>query len=129
VTAQHGTFTIGMAVGLSELGLTVAMHTDPDPAPNATERKLYATARRLGIPIRPAVPLAFLLDHLSPQCIPLVFYDETGGDGHFSPLFGVRRGSVDLPYANSQVSPRTFARRWRAAGVYRQSLLTSSTRS
>jgi hypothetical protein len=116
-----------MAVGLSELGFIVTMHTDPDPAPNALERKLYAAARRLGIPIRPAVPLASLLGQLSPRCIPIVFYDEAGGDGHFSPLFGVRQGALDLPYANSRLAPRDFARRWRVAGVFRQSLLVSST--
>jgi hypothetical protein len=116
-----------MAVGLSELGLTVAMYTDTDPAPKTLERKLYATARRLGISIRPALPLASLLDHVSPRSIPIVFYNETGGDAHFSPLFGVHQGVLDLPYANSRLSPREFVRRWRAAGVLRQSLIVGAS--
>jgi hypothetical protein len=124
-SSRFGTFTIGMALGLSELGFTVAMYTDPDPAPSVPERRLYAVARRRHLPIRPAVPLASLLDQLSPLCIPIVFYNETGGDGHFSPFLGIRRGRLDLPYANSLLSRRAFTRRWRAGGVFRQSLLVS----
>src|SRR3954469_7916849 len=82
-SANLGTFTIGIAVALAEHGLDVVFHTDPDPDIQPLERKLYARAQQLRIPLAPSVHLSHLREEIALGSVPVVFY-RAGDDGHFS---------------------------------------------
>src|SRR5690349_3019863 len=86
-TERDGCYTIALALALHEFGLRVAFHTDPDPDIEPREALCYATARRLGIPIGPALELAELR-RLVRRRPAIVYLAGTNGGGHFSPLVG-----------------------------------------
>lgn len=120
---KDGVFPICMAVGLAELGLDVRFHTDDDPRIQLRERTCLARAIALGIHVGQAVSLRSILS-LFPQAVPVVFYNERGDQGHFSPLLGRLGTRLVLPFANTaSISERAFFRLWSAEGICRQCLI------
>lgn len=124
-TQRDGCYGIALALALHEFGLRVAFHTDPDPAIEPREAECYATARRLGIPISPALELTELRRLVRRRPV-IVYLAGTDGSGHFSPLIGFRRGRAILPYTeNTELPVDEFASRWSGPGYPRQCMLVS----
>lgn len=122
---RDGCHTIALALALREFGLRVAFHTDPDPAIEPREAECYDEARRLGIPISPALELAELR-RLVRRRPAIVFLAGTDG-GHFSPLVGFRRGRAVLPYTEDMGLPvAEFEARWSGPGYPRQCMLVGA---
>ena len=117
---KWGVFTIGIAVALAEHGLDVSFHSDTDHEIQPLERRLYARARRLAIPIAPAARLSHVRREIARGSVPVVFY-RAGEDGHFSPVAGIASRRILLPNdAAGALSIARFRRAWRQPGYPQQ---------
>jgi hypothetical protein len=120
-TQRHGTFTIALALALREHGLSVSFHTEEDPDPMPIERRLYKTAERSGVVIGKALQVKELLDRIRSGEVAIVCFETDAGEGHFSPLIGVKRRKLVLPYTDQgKMDIEEFERRWTAPGICRQ---------
>jgi hypothetical protein len=125
-TKKHGTFMIALAVALREFGLTVSFYSAHDPNPNLIERRCFSIAERMGINIERAIDLNLLLKKISPCHIPVVLFNTPEDNGHISPLLGVERQSLILPYSEEEQIPKTvFLKRWNEPEIYKQCLVAS----
>jgi hypothetical protein len=123
---RHGTVTIGLAYALHLHGLRVEFHTENDAAPKPVERVLYRTAKRAGVTMGGPLDMDNLLCRVRDGEIGIVSYDEDDGTGHFSPVIGMRKNRLILPYSTEgSMEPDEFEMRWRAPGVCRQCLFAS----
>jgi hypothetical protein len=125
-TERDGCYGIALALALHEFGLRVAFHTDPDPTIEPREARCYERARRLGIPIEPAVGLTDLrrLIRWRPA---IVYFAGTDGGAHFSPLVGFRRRRAVLPYTEDAELPvGVFESRWSGPSYPRLCMLVSA---
>lgn len=122
----HGTYTVGIALGMAELGLQVEFFSDPDPDVQAVERECYALAAARGVRIQSGISLPDLLGRINERRTAIVFYDEEGDSGHFSPLAGGGNGVLYLANEpDGEMRARDFETRWDAPGILRQCLLLS----
>jgi len=118
-----GTFAISVAVALKRCGLPVVFCTDPDPDQQRKEIVDYRAAKRLGIPIRPAMELRDLKQSLREKTV-IVLFNAQNGDGHFSPVLSIENATISFAYSNEPfLSLRVFRSRWRAPGVCRQAII------
>jgi hypothetical protein len=123
-TKRHGVFTVGLAVGLKEHGLRVSFHSDPDRNIGAFEKRYYTRARRVGLPLEPALDLTSLLRERRRGRVPIVFFNTPSDVGHFSPLLGIRSGLLRLPLTDSGAMPTNdFLTRWSEPEILRQSVI------
>jgi hypothetical protein len=119
-------FTIGIGVALAEHGLDVVFHSDPDPEIPPPERAMYARARRLGIPIEPAIDLSRLRHAIAHGSVPVIFYRTAAGEGHFSPVADIGSRRIVLPNdVEGRLSISRFHRAWRQPGFPRQVVIAS----
>jgi hypothetical protein len=126
-TRRYGIFTVCLASCLKEHGLQVSFNSDPDSEIGELERRGYARARRLGVPIGPALDLPILLRERQRGRLPIVFFNSSSDVGHFSPLLGLRRGVLRLPLADDGTVPVSeFLARWSDPGILRQSIVVGS---
>ena len=132
-TKRHGVFTIALALALKEHGLNISFHSDPDPAPERTERKCYRMAEELGITTSSGMGLDEVLSKVTPATIPIVLYETDSGNGHFSPVFGLLDGYVYLPYAETdetrRISHEKLESKRVALGIFRQCVIVSRSGS
>jgi len=120
-TKRHGVFTVSLATALTQWGLTVSFHTDPDLEIGGFERKCYARARRSGVLPQPALTLEQLLNERRRGRLPIVLFNTDSDEAHFSPLLGKRRGKLLLPLSqHGNMSDQEFLMRWSAPGILRQ---------
>ena len=120
-TKRHGIFTVSLAAALTEMGLAVRFHSDPDPEIGVFERRCYARARRVGVLVRPALSLEQLLDEVQRDHVSIVLFNTDSDQGHFSPLLGETDGKLQLPLASQgSMSRDEFRMRWSASGILRQ---------
>lgn len=125
---RQGVYTITMAVALHKLGLTVSFHTDPDPAPRSIERQSYKAAESLGLSVLPAINLNALITEINVDKIAIVLYQEEEG-AHFSPLLGIKKDRLILPYSNmAEMKRDDFTDRWDIPDICRQCILVSRKR-
>ena len=123
-TRRYGVFTVGLAACLKMHGLHVSFHTDPDPKIGSFEKGCYLRAAKLGILPRPALELSAVSTALRRGCIPIVLFNAESGNGHFSPLLAIRKGSVILPLADEEEMPKDrFLARWSEPGIHRQCVI------
>lgn len=125
-TKRHGTFTIALAVALREHGLKVSFHTEEDPTPMPVERRLYRTAERSGVVMGKALQVDELVPRIRQGEVAVVCFNTAAGDGHFSPLIGIKRRHLVLPYTErGEMDVEEFERRWTAPGICRQCVFAS----
>jgi hypothetical protein len=128
-TRRYGVFTIALATALHEHGLTISFHSDRDPNPKPLERRFYRKARRMKIPLLPAISISSLAVHVRAGRLPILFHDTPNGQGHFSPLTREHRGILTLPYSEGgRMRTTQLARLWNAAGICRQCVLVHCRR-
>lgn len=105
----------------AEVGGFVNFHTEDDPAPMPIERRLYKTAERSGVVMGEALQVDELLHRIREGEVAIVSFDTVAQVGHFSPLIGVRRRRLILPYTDKgEMDVEEFERRWTAPGICRQ---------
>jgi len=93
------------------------------PAHEQIERELGASEKRLAVPIKQAIDLSELPDLLKKYVI-IAAFNGAGGVRHFSPLSGVSRGKLILPYSDRGfLRLEDFERAWSAPGRARQCIL------
>ena len=128
-TQRHGTLVIILAVAFREYGLSVDLYSDPDPAPQAIERRCYCLAEKLGGRMHPAVELPQLLTQVGPRTVAVVNYDADPDSAHLSHILPRDAGTVYLPYAeteqNEVMEVAEFLRLWSAPEIYRQCLVVT----
>ena len=95
-TKRHGIFTVSLAAALTEMGLAVSFHSDPDPEIGGFERRCYARAHRLGVVAKPALTVEQLLDKGQRGHLPIVLFNTDSGPGHFSPLLARQMGNFSF---------------------------------
>ena len=123
-TKRHGIFTVSLAAALTEMGLAVDFHSDPDPEIGGFERRCYGRAHRLGVVARPALTVEQLLDKGRRGHLPIVLFNTDADMGHFSPLLGEKDGNLQLPLADQgSMSRDEFLMRWSAPGILRQCVI------
>ena len=97
--------------------------TDPDSDQQPKEIVGYRAAKRLGIPIRPALELRELKQALREKTV-IVLFNARTGDGHFSPVISIDNATISFAYGNEPtLSLPVFRSRWRAPRVYRQAII------
>jgi hypothetical protein len=127
-TKRYGLFSVLLAAGLKELGLEVSFHSEKDDHIGGFEKRGYARARRLGIPVKPAVELSVLLRERRNGRVPIVLYDTASESGHFSPLLGRRGSLLRLPLAPEGTMPTDeFLAAWSAPGILRQCVVVGNS--
>lgn len=120
-TERHGVFSVDLASGLKEHGLQVSFHSEQDHHIGGFEKRGYARAHRLGVPVKPALDLPSVLRERKRRRIPIVLFNTASDSGHFSPLLGHRSGFLRLPLAESGAMPtHEFLVAWSAPGILRQ---------
>jgi hypothetical protein len=124
-TKADGCYGIALALALHEFGLRVTFYTDPDASIEPREAEYYGSARRLGIPVGPALGLPELR-RLVRRRPAIVYLAGTDGTGHFSPLIGFRRRRVLLTYTeDTSLTVGLFEARWSGPGYPRQCMIVS----
>ena len=127
-TKRYGLFSVNLAAGLKELGLEVSFHSEKDDHVGGFEKRGYARARRLEIPVRPAVELSVLLRERRKGRVPIVLYDTASESGHFSPLLGRRGSLLRLTLAPGGTIPTDqFLSAWSAPGILRQCVIVGDS--
>ncbi|QMU29968.1 hypothetical protein [Adhaeribacter radiodurans] len=128
---RKGTYLIALAIVLREYGLNVSFYTLPDLELKGFELECYEKARLLGIPIRKAFSLSYLLSRINEHRGALVCYDtfpgyDLDGTGHISPLLGRQDNKLIMPYTDEKLLPRIdFLRGWREPNFCKQCILVS----
>jgi len=113
-----GTYTVCLADALQQFGFNVSFHSELDSAPTDVELDSY---KRIQV-MRPK-PLSHLIRASKSGASVIVSYAARGGEGHFSPLAGVRGRSILLAYTlEREMLISDFEKRWRSPGVLRQAI-------
>ena len=107
-------------------GLTVSFFSEPDPKPNAIEKRYYRIAEEIGVDVKSSISLESLLAQVSARNIAVVLYNTPEGNGHLTPLLGVDGNNLILPFSDEGSMPKQeFLARWSEPEIYRQSLVVS----
>jgi hypothetical protein len=117
------THVIGLAVALAEYGLSVEFHSEPDPAPEASEIQQYKRAEGLGITTRAPLATAQLITRAQegqPSIVLFRHFDEA----HLSALVGGDTTCVHLHDDALPLGPFDQARA--AEGCFRLAVLVQS---
>jgi len=126
-TKRHGVFAVSLAAALKTHGLSVSFHSESDGTIGGFERRCYAYARRVGIVVEPALELSEVLRRRSRGNIPIVLFDTPSNVGHFSPLLGLRNGTLRLPLADGgKMDESIFVARWSAPDILRQCVVAGA---
>ncbi len=111
----------------AEVGGFVNFHTEDDPAPMPIERRLYKPAERSGVVMGEAHEVDELLHRIRQREVVIVSFDTVAQFGHFSPLIGVKRQRLVLPYTDvGEMDAEEFERRWTAPRICRQCVFASA---
>ena len=125
-TKRHGTFTIALALALKEQGLRVWFHTEEDPAPMRIERILSRMAERAGVGMGGPLQVDDLIHCVRGGAVGIVSFDTDEGTGHFSPIIGVRKRRLILPYTEQgSMDADEFEKKWAAPGICKQCLFAA----
>jgi hypothetical protein len=126
-TKRHGVFAVSLAAALKTHGLSVSFHSQPDAHIGGFERRCYAYARSVGIVVEASLELSEVLRWRKRGNIPIVLFNTSANDGHFSPLLGSRNGTLRLPLADGGKMPEsTFIARWSDPGILRQCVIAGA---
>lgn len=125
---QVGVYSVGLALGLAEFGLTVQWYSDVDPTPAPLERELYELGAERGIAPSPAPVLTSLLDTLAPERVGVLLYQVSSDIAHFTPVLGRIGTSVIAPNEGDTLSVAELEARWNSPHIYRQCVIGSLSR-
>ncbi len=122
-TRKYGTFAISLAVALNRWGFNVDFYSDLDPSPRPIENKSYKEAKRLGIQVKPSLPIEGLLEEIHNGKKVIVYYNTPENQGHYSPLLGKDGEYLLLPLAETgRIRASDFITYRQAPEIYGQSI-------
>lgn len=125
---EDGTFSIGLAVGLHELGFKVDFFTDEDPAIADDEKVLYKKAAALGISIRPSISLKEIQNALELGYFAIVYYDTLEGEGQHSLVYEINNQNIKFFDNYSSMPIQRFEQQRKCEGICQQVILIDGSK-
>lgn len=115
---------IALAVALSEHGLNIRFYSDNDSEPNLIEVESYKIANQIGVEISNSISINKLISQMTPHSIPIVLYNTDENNGHITPLIGVEKELLYLPYSDDgKMFKKEFIKRWDEEGILKQCIV------
>ncbi|OTG79112.1 peptidase C39 [Acinetobacter sp. ANC 5054] len=118
--AGHGTTTIGLALGLKKFGFQVEFSTAPDPDLQDSEKRQYAEAEQLKLPIVPAISYAEIQQAFEQNQFVIVYYDTLEGVGNHSLVYDIDETEISFFDSFDAMPAKVFEQQRRAEGICSQ---------
>ncbi|WP_180020726.1 peptidase C39 [Acinetobacter sp. YH16044] len=118
--AGHGTTTIGLAVGLKKFGFLVKFYTEHDPELQDSEKRSYAEADQLELPILPAIGYAQIQQAFEQNQFVIVYYDTLEGVGNHSLVYEIDEAEISFFDSFAAMPADVFEQQRGAEGICRQ---------
>lgn len=118
--AEHGTTTIGLALGLKKFGFNVSFSTAPDPDLQDSEKRSYAEAERLELPVLPAISYAEIQQAFEQNQFVIVYYDTLDGVGNHSLVYDIDETEISFFDSFEAMPADVFEQQRQADGICRQ---------
>ncbi|WP_180076777.1 cysteine peptidase family C39 domain-containing protein [Acinetobacter sp. YH12251] len=118
--ADHGTTTIGLAVGLKKFGFQVKFYTEHDPELQDSEKRSYAEADQLELPILPAIGYAQIQQAFEQNQFVIVYYDTLEGVGNHSLVYDIDETEISFFDSFDAMPAEVFEQQRGAEGICRQ---------
>ncbi|WP_180162987.1 cysteine peptidase family C39 domain-containing protein [Acinetobacter sp. YH12069] len=118
--AGHGTTTIGLAVGLKKFGFLVKFYTEHDPELQDSEKRSYAEADQLELPILPAIGYAQIQQAFEQNQFVIVYYDTLEGVGNHSLVYEIDEAEISFFDSFDAMPADVFEQQRGAEGICRQ---------
>ena len=120
---EDGTFGIGLAVGLQQLGFAVTLHGDEDLDVHEKELGCYAVAKQLQLPIEPALSYQQIQAIVAQGKLVIVYYDTVQGVGNHSLVYSINAQEICF-FDNFEAMPaKVFEQQRQAEGICRQAIV------
>ena len=121
--AEHGTATIGLAVGLKKFGFNVQFYTDEDPDLQEQEKLSYAEAEQLKLPVLPAIHYQQIQHEFEQNKFVIVYYDTLEEVGNHSLVYSIDEQEICFFDSFEPMSASVFEQQRQAEGICRQVIL------
>lgn len=118
--AGYGATTIGLAVGRKKFGFNVQFYTEHDPDLQESEKRSYAEAAQLQLPVLPAIGYAEILHAFEQNKFVIVYYDTFEGIGNHSLVYDIDEAEISFFDSFDAMSAEDFERQRQAEGICRQ---------
>ena len=118
--ADHGTTTIGLAVGLNKFGFQVKFYTEHDLELQDSEKRRYAEADQLELPILPAIGYAQIQQAFEQNQFVIVYYDTLEGVGNHSLVYDIDETEISFFDSFDAMPADVFEQQRGAEGICRQ---------
>ncbi|WP_374663597.1 cysteine peptidase family C39 domain-containing protein [Acinetobacter sp.] len=118
--AEHGTTTIGLALGLKKFGFNVSFSTAPDPDLQDSEKRSYAEAEQLKLPILPAISYVQIQQAFEQNQFVIVYYDTLDGVGNHSLVYDIDETEISFFDSFEAMLADVFEQQRQADGICRQ---------
>ena len=120
---EDGTFGIGLAVALWQLGFAVTLHSDEDLHLHEKELYCYAAAKALQIPIVSALSYQHIQAAVAQGKLVIVYYDTLQGIGNHSLVYSINAQEICFFDNFDAMSATVFEQQRQAEGVCRQAIV------
>lgn len=121
--AEHGTTTIGLALGLKKFGFNVQFSTAHDPDLQDSEKRCYAEAEQLGMPIIPEIAYAQIQQAFEQNQFVIVYYDTLEGVGNHSLVYDIDNTEISFFDSFDAMPADLFERQRQAEGICQQVII------
>ena len=118
--AGQGTTTIGLAVGLKKFGFQVKFYTEHDPELQDSEKRSYAVADQLELPVLPAIGYAQIQQAFEQNQFVIVYYDTLDGVGNHSLVYDIDETEISFFDSFDAMPADVFEQQRGAEGICRQ---------
>lgn len=120
---EDGTFGIGLAVGLRQLGFAVTLHSDEDLHLHEKELCCYAAAKALQIPIAAALTYQHIQTAVAQGKLVIVYYDTLQGIGNHSLVYSINAQEICFFDSFDAMSATVFEQQRQAEGICLQAIV------
>lgn len=117
---EEGTFSIALAIALKKMGFDTIFYTDKDPNIDAKERRCYAEAKTLNIPIKGVLSYHGIQQAIAQGRFVIVYYDNLNGVGNQSLVHSIDAQSIYFFDNFAVMSAKVFEKQRKAEGVCQQ---------
>ena len=126
---EHGTATIGLAVGLKKFGFNVQFYTDEDPNLQEQEKLSYAEAEQLKLPVLPAIHYQQIQHEFEQNKFVIVYYDTLKEVGNHSLVYSIDEQEICFFDSFEPMSASVFEQQRQAEGICRQVIVIDNSNS
>ena len=120
---QEGTYTIALAIALKKFGFKVSFYTDQDPNIEKKERSMYGEAKKLNIPILPALSYAEIQQATEQGKFVIVYYDTLDEVGNQSLVYSMDDNEICFFDSFDPMPALLFENQRKAEGICRQAII------